>query len=196
MLAAADPRRPLHRTIQQKGKEPSTMKDLHSHQRSRSLIAAQTAAADTTPVAVDRQGYEAVEIVLSIGVGGITFSGTNKIEFVLDAQRRQLDLYEGHRRRHARRFRHLQRHHQGADLGPRRRRACIASAIRATSATSSCSPTSAARMAPARRSGRTRSSAMPRTRRPRTRRNATPFLQPALQRWGAGFFQRRRPCPK
>jgi hypothetical protein len=59
------------------------MKDLHSKLKVVSLIDAQTAAADTTPVAVDRQGYEAVEIVLSIGIGGITFSGTNKVEFVL-----------------------------------------------------------------------------------------------------------------
>jgi hypothetical protein len=60
------------------------MRDLHSKIALAVLIAAQTAAADTTPVAVDRQGYEAVEIALLIGVGGITFSGTNKIEFVLE----------------------------------------------------------------------------------------------------------------
>jgi hypothetical protein len=59
------------------------MKDLHSGLKVVSLIDAVTAAADTTPVAVDRQGYEAVEIVLSIGIGGITFSSSNKIEFVL-----------------------------------------------------------------------------------------------------------------
>ena len=40
-------------------------------------------AADNTPAAIDLQGYDAAEIVLSIGAGGITFSGTNKIEFKL-----------------------------------------------------------------------------------------------------------------
>lgn len=34
-------------------------------------------------VAVDLSGFEAALIALSIGAGGITFSGTNKIEFVL-----------------------------------------------------------------------------------------------------------------
>jgi hypothetical protein len=60
------------------------MKDLHSCISLAVLIAAQTAAADTTPAAVDLQGYNAAEIVLAIGAGGITFSGTNKIEFVLE----------------------------------------------------------------------------------------------------------------
>lgn len=40
-------------------------------------------AADNTPVAIDLQGYDAVSIMLAIGIGGITFNGTNKIEFVL-----------------------------------------------------------------------------------------------------------------
>ena len=37
-------------------------------------------AADNTPVEVDLQGYGAATIILAVGVGGITFSGTNKIE--------------------------------------------------------------------------------------------------------------------
>lgn len=40
-------------------------------------------AADNTPVAIDLQGYDAVSVMLAIGVGGITFDGTNKVEFVL-----------------------------------------------------------------------------------------------------------------
>lgn len=59
------------------------MKDLHSHITIASAIGAAVLAADNTPVAIDLQGYESAEIVLSIGVGGITFSGTNKIEFKL-----------------------------------------------------------------------------------------------------------------
>ena len=59
------------------------MKDLHSGMKLVNLIGAAALAADNTPAAVDRAGYESVEIVLSIGAGGITFSGTNKVEFVL-----------------------------------------------------------------------------------------------------------------
>lgn len=47
------------------------------------LLPAATYSADNTPAAVDLAGYEGVSIYLSIGVGGITFSGTNKIEFKL-----------------------------------------------------------------------------------------------------------------
>jgi len=59
------------------------MKDIHSDMNVATLIGAATLAADNTPAAVDMQGYDAGEIVLSIGVGGITFTGTNKIEFKL-----------------------------------------------------------------------------------------------------------------
>jgi hypothetical protein len=59
------------------------MKDLHSHIAAAVLIGNATLAADNTPASIDRRGYEALEILLAIGVGGITFSGTNKIEFVL-----------------------------------------------------------------------------------------------------------------
>lgn len=47
------------------------------------LIAAATLAADNTPAAVDLLGYRKASILLQVGVGGITFSGTNKIEFKL-----------------------------------------------------------------------------------------------------------------
>jgi len=40
-------------------------------------------AADNTPGAVDLLDYHAATLLLNVGVGGITFSGTNKIEFVL-----------------------------------------------------------------------------------------------------------------
>lgn len=39
--------------------------------------------ADNTPVAVDLRGFGAAALILAIGVGGITFSGSNKIEFLL-----------------------------------------------------------------------------------------------------------------
>src|SRR3954451_24504679 len=59
------------------------MKDLHSSVSLAVLIGAATLAADNTPAAVDLRGYEAAEIALSIGIGGITFTGSNKVEFKL-----------------------------------------------------------------------------------------------------------------
>ena len=59
------------------------MKDLHSALTAAVLIGAATLAADNTPAAVDLRGYDAAEIILAIGAGGITFSGTNKVEFKL-----------------------------------------------------------------------------------------------------------------
>lgn len=59
------------------------MKDLHSGVSAAVLIGAATLAADNTPAAVDLRGYDAAEILLAIGIGGITFSGTNKVEFKL-----------------------------------------------------------------------------------------------------------------
>lgn len=40
-------------------------------------------AADNTPGAVDLLGYGAATLMLAVGVGGITFTSSNKIEFVL-----------------------------------------------------------------------------------------------------------------
>jgi hypothetical protein len=59
------------------------MKDLHSHLKRTVAIGCAVLSADNTPAAIDLQGYESAEILLDIGVGGITFSGTNKIEFIL-----------------------------------------------------------------------------------------------------------------
>lgn len=59
------------------------MKDMHSGLTVVSAIGAATLAADNTPAAIDLQGFNAAEIILAIGAGGITFSGSNKIEFVL-----------------------------------------------------------------------------------------------------------------
>jgi hypothetical protein len=46
-------------------------------------IAPAVLAADSTPAAVDLLDFGAALLLLHIGVGGITFNGTNKIEFVL-----------------------------------------------------------------------------------------------------------------
>ena len=59
------------------------MKDLHSIIEVAELIAAATYSADNTPEAVDLLGFESAEILLSIGAGGITFTTSNKIEFVM-----------------------------------------------------------------------------------------------------------------
>jgi hypothetical protein len=59
------------------------MKDIHSKMKAAVLIGSATLAADNTPASVDRRGYEAVEVLLAIGIGGITFSASNKVEFVL-----------------------------------------------------------------------------------------------------------------
>lgn len=37
--------------------------------------------ADNTPAALDRQGYESLTLAIAVGVGGITFTSTNKVEF-------------------------------------------------------------------------------------------------------------------
>lgn len=42
-----------------------------------------TLAADNTPAAVDLRDYRKATLMLAIGVGGITFDGTNKIEVKL-----------------------------------------------------------------------------------------------------------------
>jgi opacity protein-like surface antigen len=59
------------------------MKDIHSAMAPAVAIAAAALAADNTPPTIDLQGYNAAEVLLQVGVGGITFDATNKIEFKL-----------------------------------------------------------------------------------------------------------------
>jgi hypothetical protein len=59
------------------------MRDLHSHLLASVAIGCAALAADNTPAAIDLKGYNAAEILISVGIGGITFSGTNKVEFKL-----------------------------------------------------------------------------------------------------------------
>ncbi|NBU59307.1 MAG: hypothetical protein EBS23_05975 [Betaproteobacteria bacterium] len=47
------------------------------------LIVPAVLTADNTPLAVDLRGFQACGVLLSHGAGGITFTTTNKIEFVL-----------------------------------------------------------------------------------------------------------------
>ncbi len=59
------------------------MRDMASDTKPAVLIGAATLSADNTPAAVDLFAYQGASIYLSVGIGGITFTGTNKIEFVL-----------------------------------------------------------------------------------------------------------------
>lgn len=59
------------------------MRDLYNNIGLTVAIPAAVYTADNTPAAIDLKGFEAAVVTLSIGVGGITFSTTNKIEFVL-----------------------------------------------------------------------------------------------------------------
>lgn len=59
------------------------MKDLHSKLAIMNMFGPAVLAADNVPIAIDLQGFNAAEIELAIGVGGITFSPTNKVEFKL-----------------------------------------------------------------------------------------------------------------
>lgn len=57
------------------------MKDLHSKIAIVNVFGPVALAADNTPAAIDLQGFNSAEIELGIGIGGITFDATNKIEF-------------------------------------------------------------------------------------------------------------------
>lgn len=59
------------------------MKDLHSSLSVAAAINAATLTDDSTPVAIDLRGHDGAEIILAIGAGGITFTSTNRIEFIL-----------------------------------------------------------------------------------------------------------------
>lgn len=47
------------------------------------LIGSATYSADTTPASIDLAGYDGCTILIEVGVGGINFDGTNKVEFKL-----------------------------------------------------------------------------------------------------------------
>jgi hypothetical protein len=59
------------------------MRDLYNNLSAVELIAPAAYAADNTPVAIDLRNLAAAMLTLQVGVGGIIFSDTNKIEFVL-----------------------------------------------------------------------------------------------------------------
>lgn len=59
------------------------MRDIYNILAASVLLPAATYSADNTPAAVDLAGFNSALILLEVGAGGITFSGSNKIEFVL-----------------------------------------------------------------------------------------------------------------
>lgn len=42
-----------------------------------------TLAADNTPAAIDMRGYDSVSVLIGVGIGGITFDASNKVEVKL-----------------------------------------------------------------------------------------------------------------
>lgn len=58
-------------------------KDIHSEMAVLDVLGPVSLEADNTPAAVDLKGYEAAEVVLGVGVGGVTFTTTNRIDFEL-----------------------------------------------------------------------------------------------------------------
>lgn len=60
------------------------MKDIHSGMLAAVALAAAALDADTAGATIDLQGYDGCEFVLSAGVGGITFDGTNYIEVIME----------------------------------------------------------------------------------------------------------------
>ena len=59
------------------------MKDIYSNLGVATVIAPDAYDDDNTPAALDLREFRSALLAISVGVGGITFSDTNKIEFKL-----------------------------------------------------------------------------------------------------------------
>lgn len=59
------------------------MRDLVSRLAQVQAIGPAVLSANNTPSTLDLQGYNSAAFLISVGAGGITFSSTNKIEFVV-----------------------------------------------------------------------------------------------------------------
>lgn len=60
------------------------MRDLYSNIGAVIALPAATYNADAAGAVIDTLGFGSVAFALSVGVGGINFTGTNKVEFVLE----------------------------------------------------------------------------------------------------------------
>ena len=59
------------------------MKDLITHMTAEAVIGPAALSADMTSASFDLLGFNAAMLLIAVGVGGITFDATNKIDFVL-----------------------------------------------------------------------------------------------------------------
>jgi len=59
------------------------MKDHKNIIEAAQLIAPEVLDADNTPASIDLDGFDAANIYIHVGAGGITFTSTNKVEFKL-----------------------------------------------------------------------------------------------------------------
>jgi len=59
------------------------MRDLASNLKVVQAIGPIALAADSTLLPIDLLGYNSAMFAIGVGIGGITFTGTNKIEFVM-----------------------------------------------------------------------------------------------------------------
>lgn len=60
------------------------MRDLYNNLDPALAVAPAVYTADSTPTSIDLKGSRSALMDIAVGVGGITFSGTNKIEFVME----------------------------------------------------------------------------------------------------------------
>lgn len=60
------------------------MRDLHSRCSIHQMVGAAVLDDDPTPVVAEMSGFESAEIAIDVGIGGITFTTTNKVEFVAE----------------------------------------------------------------------------------------------------------------
>jgi hypothetical protein len=59
------------------------MRDDFSNFGTAILLPSASYSADSTPTSIDMLGYDSCTIIVEVGVGGITFDGSNKVEFKL-----------------------------------------------------------------------------------------------------------------
>ncbi|CAN7436792.1 hypothetical protein [Neorhizobium sp. LjRoot104] len=59
------------------------MRDIISHIGLVNVITPAILATDNTPATIDLAGFDSAMLAIHVGTGGITFNGTNKVEFKL-----------------------------------------------------------------------------------------------------------------
>lgn len=59
------------------------MRDIASQLAEVQVLGPVSLSADNTPAAIDLAGFNSALLLLSVGIGGITFTTSNKIEFVV-----------------------------------------------------------------------------------------------------------------